>query len=192
MLVPRHTKMERAGIVVSVFSVLAIAAGTLAVSPDTTSSGVTDEKPQVVFDQAPGELERKCVKETTAKQAKSPQGVGQGDWFSGPTPEELCDMGANGISALPRPLTLREYAHAYAANIASAVANRGATYDTISGSRWSEAEVRTVASPYWIGLANLLLYWGVRFLLIGLFLIYLFEATLGRLIRFVWQGSARA
>jgi len=168
MLIPRRTKIERIGIVVSVLSLLAVIIGTIAVAPESV---VADPiKPRVIFNQAPGTQYRDCLKEVTAQQAKSPQGVSySGDRWSGPTPSEVCEMRRSGVAVKLRTLSPTQYTQVYWHDLAAAV-------ESPAGHRVSE----------------LLLFWGVRCLIIGLFFMYLFEATIGRLLRFIWRGSLRA
>ena len=168
MLIPRRTKIERAGIVVSIASLLVIVIGAIAVAPDTIVG--VHVKPAVVFNQVPGAERRACIKRITAQQEKSPQGVGTFEnRFGNSPPESLCadpnsDDGVNGF----RTLSPGEYTRAYMHNVIAAL-------------NWAGHSV-----------TEKFLYWGARFLIVGLFLMYLFGVTIGPLLRFIWRGSMRA
>jgi len=173
MLIPRRTKIERAGMAISIISLLAAVIGMVAVAPDSVVE--TPVKPAVVFNQIPNARYRACVKRVTAEQAKSPQGVGRPDStsrFDNLPPESVCEPVLDEYGAIgPRTLSLAEYARVYSYNVTSSIAVEG----------WAGHNV-----------TELLLYWGVRFLIVGLFLMYLFETTIGRLLRFIWRGSLGA
>ena|SRR6185312_6905228 len=169
MLIPRRTRIERAGIVLSIASLLGVVIGTVAVAPDTVVG--VHIKPPIIFNQDPGAQHRACIKSVTAQQAKSPQGVGTYDSisrFSNIPPDVLCDEAENGVNGF-RTLSPAEYTRAYMQNVTTIV------------SGWGGHSV-----------TEKLLYWGARFLIVGLFLTYIFEATIGRLLRFIWRGSLRA
>src|SRR6185312_4796403 len=99
MLIPRRTRIERAGIVLSIASLLGVVIGTVAVAPDTVVG--VHIKPPIIFNQDPGAQHRACIKSVTAQQAKSPQGVGTYDSisrFSNIPPDVLCDEAENGVN----------------------------------------------------------------------------------------------
>jgi hypothetical protein len=165
ILIPKRTKTERTGLVVSVVALLAVAVGAVAVAPDASMMMLA--RPAVALDQVPSEEYSTCVKFIAAIQAKIPREVAEGDRQSGLTPEETCAESIRDASRF-HPRTPAEYLHAYGRNVVAAVTDWG-------GHDWTAR----------------LLYCGARFLIVGLFLMYLFETTMVRPLRFIWRGSLR-
>jgi len=168
MFIPRRTRIERGGLVLGFASLLAVIFGTIAVAPGPTQ-GV--EEGPIVATQVSEAEHLACVKRVTAQQQKTPEGVGigSGGRFENPSPDYVCPGPGlvSGTNTLP-VRTHADYMRAYRYNVTLAMDAAG-------------------PSP-----AEKLLYWGVRFLLVGLFFMYLYEATVGRLLRFIWRGSMRA
>jgi hypothetical protein len=195
MLIPRRTKIERTGIVVSIASLLAIAIGLLAVAPETfvwasrTSSVPLAQSRAVWFDD--------CFASIDVQLPERPERLaGEGSRFSMAKTMAVLNACQKKFDSqfVYRPRSLMEYVPAYTYTIATTVTSPetlnmsglllgGATYEGDSASPLVSESVFKVL--------KLMLYWGVRFLLVGLFLLY-FDPTLGRIVRFIWRGSSHA
>lgn len=149
-IMPRRTKAERAGLVLSAMSLLAIGGGAIAAAPPSTT--LSPEPPTISFNRMPPTHPLNLTVDCSG-----------GRWAHVPS---KCFQGA-GTDRVPRELSASEYMGAYAASVAA---------------------VARYPSPGGLPLPEIPLWWGVRFLALGVFLMYLFDATVGRLYSFIARG----
>jgi hypothetical protein len=193
MRIPTSTKIERAGVVVSIASILAIAVGVLSVAPETSVWGSRTSSETFThsaawlddcFHNPPGELPERPQSSTDGLVRISVK-----DTFA---LMKVCRTKLDKEYQY-RSRTFIEYVSAYTHTVATTVVSPerldiselligGTTYDgTTTDPHVGDSGFKVLKQ---------ILYWGVRFFLVGLFLLYV-EPTLGRVLRFIWRGSPR-
>jgi hypothetical protein len=194
MLIPRRTKIERTGVVISIASLLAIVIGVLAVTPEThvwasRTSSVTFTNSAAWLDDCFENTAAELPKESQQLEAREATRIAIANTFA---VAKACDAKLD-KQYVYRPRSFMEYVSAYAHTIATTVTSP----ETLN---MSELLLGGGGPPYGgystsfqlgFKVLKLILYWGARFLLAGLFLLY-FEPTLGRVLRFIWRGSPSA
>ena len=195
MLIPRRTKIERTGVVICVASLLAIAIGLFAVAPNTsvwasrTTSAPLAQSAAAWFDD--------CLKYIDVQLPEQPKQLAGGGYRISAANTLAVAKACNSkfySQYVYRHRSLMEYVPAYMHTIATAITSPemlGMSGLLLGGSKDELQNTSPLVSPSFFRVLKLILYWGVRFLLVGLLLLY-FEPTLGRVFRFIWRGSQRA
>lgn len=195
MLIPRRTKIERTGVVVSIASLLAIVIGVLAVAPETfvwasRTSSVTVTNSAAWLDD--------CFENAAAELPERPQRLGGRETTRISITNTIavaksCEVKLDS-QYVYRPRSFMEYVSAYTYTIATTVTSPQTLSMSellLGGATYEGASASPLVSQSGFKVLKLILYWGVRFLLVGLFLLY-FEPTLGRVLRYIWRGSPHA
>lgn len=170
MLIPRHSVIQRAGLVLAGAAIIAIAIGLPAAAPEPTDFVRPTGNPQPTLQQS-FNASQQCDSQFKKQKHHASGGI---FGFDQERARELfieaCMQGKFAPqSELFKPSVI-VYLVRYLENVTTVIA---------LGQQPREWLQRS-------------LYWGARALIVGLFLIYVFEITLGKVLRYIWRGSQSA
>lgn len=195
MRIPSRTRIERTGIVVTVASLLAIAIGVLAVAPEnfvwaSRTSSTTFTHSAKWLDDCHESIP---VGELPEQPQQFPEGGSRISVANTLAARKLCQAKLDS-QYVYRHRSLGEYISMYGRTIATTITSPE-TLDIsellLGGSTYRGYMPDPHVSQSTFMVLKLILYWSVRFLLVGLLLLY-FEPTVGRVLRFIWRGSRSA